>query len=194
MKHHLYYHLIRTWLPLALAGTIIMVTVYVVVQQTIRQSANDPQIQLAEDGAASLANGFSPYSLIGNVKVDIGNSLAPFVTIYDESGQVVASTGYLGGQVPVVPKGVLDFAKTHDDDRLTWQPASTTRLAAVVKYYSGKNSSGYIVAARSLCEVEVREGFVELAVGAAWVALLVAMFMVSLYSYVYSSSVADKVS
>ena len=33
---------------------------YVAVQQTLRQSANDPQIQMAEDAAAALAKGEKP--------------------------------------------------------------------------------------------------------------------------------------
>jgi hypothetical protein len=41
------------WLPLAVAITILAGLVYATVQQSLRQGANDPQIQLAEDTAAA---------------------------------------------------------------------------------------------------------------------------------------------
>jgi len=174
-------YLIRIWVPIAIASTIMMFTIFVVAQQALRQSANDPQIQMAEDSAAVLATGASSYSIVGNTKIDIGKSLAPFLIIYDEAGKVVASTGYLNTQIPVVPSGVLASAKTKTDSRITWQPATSTRLAAVVKYYSGK-SSGYVVAARSLREIEIRESSLEFNVGMAWLVLIVVTFVTCLIS------------
>ena len=160
-----------------------MFTVYAVVQQDIRTGANDPQIQLAEDGATALGDGFSAYSLVGQTKIDIAHSLAPFVIVLDDSGKVIASSGLLGGQVPLPPSGVLDFARNNADDRITWQPASTTRIAAVVRHYSGK-TTGFIVTGRSLREIEVREGQLTLMIAAAWVGLLVLTLIAVAYSFV----------
>jgi hypothetical protein len=177
-------HLLKNWLPLAIASTIIMLTLYATVQQNYRQTANDPQIQLAEDGANVLANGLAPATLVGNVHVDMAKSLAPFVIIYDDSGKLLASSGFLNGQVPVLPVGVFEYTRVNTNDRITWQPASTTRIAAVVKYFSGNPSknTGFIVAGRSIREIEGRENQLELMIAAAWIGLLVLTLIVSLYT------------
>ena len=39
------------WLPLGVAVTLVCALIYATVQQNYRQSANDPQIQMAEDAA-----------------------------------------------------------------------------------------------------------------------------------------------
>lgn len=196
-------HLIKFWLPLAIASTIVLLTVYAAVQQDMRTGANDPQVELAQDGAAALENGIAPASLIGGARVDMHASLAPFVIVYDESGNVLASSGYLNGQVPVLPKGVFDNAM-NATDRITWQPASTTRIAAIVKHFggpsasprqavststtaastpSGAHMSGFIAAGRNLREIESRENQLLLMVSAALVGLLVLTFIVVLYSW-----------
>jgi hypothetical protein len=174
-------YLLAFWLPLAIASTIIMLTLYVVIQQSIRMSANDPQIQLAEDGATTLANGLSATTLVGNAKIDMEKSLAPFVIVYDETGKLIASSGLLEGQVPVLPSGVFEYTRSNIDDRITWQPASSTRIAAVVRHFSGKNS-GFIVAGRNMRELENRTSQIELMVASAWLGLLVLTLIVVLYT------------
>ena len=193
----MYRHLLKTWFPLAIASTVIMLTIYAAVQQNVRQSANDPQIQIVEDGATALAGSTTLVALIssaptGSVRVDMDKSLAPFVIVYDESGKVLASSGYLNGKVPVVPSGVFDYARTNSDDRITWQPSSSVRIAAVVKHFGGATSatsiasssaaSGFIIAGRNMREIEDREGQISLMVGAAWVGLLVLTLIVAVYA------------
>ncbi len=126
-------------LALALPGLI-----FVSVQQTLRMGANDPQIQLAHDGLGIAAEG---------PVLDMSASLAPFEIIYDEQHKVLNATGQLDGKTPTPPAGVFDYAKTHSDDRFTWEPKSGVRLAAVVVHHDG----GYVLAARNLREVEIRE-------------------------------------
>ena len=174
-------HTILSWLPQAIASTIILLVVYGAVQQNIRQSANSPQIQLAEDGGAILAQGIPPFELLGNSRVDIVKSLSPFAIIYSASGTPMASSGYLKGSVPVIPSGVLEYARSHGEDRLTWQPAPDTRIAAVVSYYHG-SSTGYILVGRSLREAEALESSIVLMTGAALIILLVTTFLASLYA------------
>jgi hypothetical protein len=48
---------LKQWLPLAIAITLLCGLVYVAVQQEVRLSANDPQIGMAEDLAAALSHG-----------------------------------------------------------------------------------------------------------------------------------------
>ena len=133
---------------------LIFMTIYAAVQQDLRQNANDPQIQIAEHAAVALESGQQIPSL--DVSVDIGKSLSPFVIIYDEFGKVLTSNGVLDDKVPVPPLGVLENAKIKGENRVTWQPSINVRIAAVVTHFSGKQS-GFVLAGRSLREVEKRE-------------------------------------
>lgn len=76
----------KAWLPIAVVIVALCALVYASVQQSLRQGANDPQIQMAEDVATVLPAG----------KVDLALSLAPFVIIYDSTQKVLASSAVLG--------------------------------------------------------------------------------------------------
>lgn len=132
--------------------TIIFATIYVQGLQSLRLSADDPQIQMAEDTVLKLDNGVSPKSLLGG-KVDIANSLAPFIIIYDKTGKVVAGNGYVDNIIPAVPTGVLTSATPGRDNKVTWQPQSNIRIASV----TSAAQNYYVLSGRSLKEVEVRE-------------------------------------
>jgi hypothetical protein len=54
-----------TILLMAGLGTALCALIYVTVHQSYRQTANDPQIQLAEDGAQQLAHGVAPAQIAG---------------------------------------------------------------------------------------------------------------------------------
>jgi hypothetical protein len=90
----------RPWIPLAVAVTLLAALLYGSVQQTYRTGADDPQVQLAQDGAARPAAGARPSSVAGSSDtstVDIAAGLAPFVIVFDRSGTAVASSGELNG-------------------------------------------------------------------------------------------------
>ena len=129
---------------------------WVAVQQNYRQNANDPQTQLAADAAASLSAGASPKDVLGinAAAVDPSTSLATFVTIVSSSGTVQASTMK---DAILPPNGVLAAATTTRQNRVTWQPQTGTRVALVVQAYSHSGQLGYVLAGRSLKEVETRE-------------------------------------
>ncbi len=168
---------LRQWLPLAVAITAVCGLVYLAVQQELRQSANDPQIQMAEDAAAALGNGAAVDSILPAEKTAIERSLAAFVMVFDDRGEVTGSSATLHGETPQLPGGILDYVRSHGQDRVTWQPEPGARIAAVVVRYQGAQS-GFVLAGRSLREVEIREGNVELEAGAAWVFTLAATLVV----------------
>src|SRR5437016_3126765 len=89
------------WASIAVTG--LCGLVYVEAQQMYRQSANDPQVQLAED----IAIGAMP---VPGGRIDMGTSLAPFVIVYDTSGEPIGGNGYLGLIQPKLPDGVLQNA------------------------------------------------------------------------------------
>jgi hypothetical protein len=160
---------LRVWLPIAVAVTLLSGLVYTLVQQDLRQTANDPQIQMAEDTAAQLAAGAAATSLVPSARVDIAASLATFIIIYDHNGRVSASSAMLDGTTPALPAGVLSSARTSGEDTVTWEPRSGVRVAAVVVPV---RTGGSVLAGRSLREVELRESDLLGATALAWLFIL----------------------
>ena len=161
--------------------TIIMALIYVSVQQNYRMSANDPQIQMARDAANRLARNQPVISSVSDT-VDLSKSLAVFITCYNAEKKPVASTGYLHGTIPELPEGVLDFAKKYGENRITWQPGRNIRIAAVVKFVSSPSVS-YVVAGRSLQEVEIRAGNLVRMIFIAWIICVVIILINWSWSY-----------
>lgn len=155
---------ILNWLAFMVALTFLSGLTYLLAQQTLRQSANDPQIQMAEDAANALAGGKEAQAVLPAGKINMADSLAPYLIIYDESGKPVAASVELNGSTPQVPPEVFSDS---GQKRFTWQPASGIRSAAVLAHYK----SGYVLAGRSLREVENRENQLFQLVGIAWVAV-----------------------
>ena len=166
-----------TWTCLGALATAVCLLVYLVAQQMWRQSANDPQIQLARDAAAAMAAGRPLDAVVPRETVDMERSLAPFLIVLDDSGKVVAASGTLRGNVPGVPRGVLAFVRAKGEERVTWQPIGGVRIASVVVSYSG-SSQGFVLAGRSLQETEERVQQFQSLVGLAWIATLVGLLVV----------------
>jgi len=167
---------------LAGISTILALALYAIPQQVLRQGANDPQIAMATDLAVYLnqygvTDGLSQGVLTarGGGIVDMAKSLSPFLIVYDDEGRALGSTGQLDGQTPAPPQGVFDYVRAHGEERVSWQPILGTgrgvRIAAVVERVSG-NQPGFVLAGRSLREVEAREAQVEHMAGLAWTGML----------------------
>src|ERR1700739_4660226 len=109
---------ILVWVPLAIALTGVCGVVYASVQQSLRQTANDPQIQMAEDAAATLDSGAAPTSVLPARQGDLSTSLDSFVMVFDADHQLVASSASLHGSAPAFPGSAL---ATTGQDRITWQ-------------------------------------------------------------------------
>jgi hypothetical protein len=162
------------WLPVATAMVALAGLVYVTVQQSLRSSADDPQMQMVGDLASQLSAGSDPTALVGSRRVDLASSLSPFVTVFDANGNVLASTARLGDRVepPVPPEGVLRAARDHGRNSLTWQPRPGVRAAIVVEPWvadDGRNG-GTVLVGRSLLEIERREQYTLLASAGGMVA------------------------
>ena len=160
---------------LAGIATGIALALYAIPQQVLRNGANDPQIQLATDAAARLEGGAALAEAIPAGEVDMARSLAPFVIAYDDQGRPLASQAKLNGGVPVPPAGVFDFVRQHGEERVSWQPilgsARGVRVAAVVERVSGAQP-GFVIAGRSLREVEARIEQVRIMAGLTWLGML----------------------
>jgi hypothetical protein len=145
------------FVPSASVGLLACLVVAVVAQQGLRQGADDPQHQMAEDAVARLDAGVPPATVVEGPTIDLGGSLAPFLVIYDSAGNVVATDGRLDGVAPVPPSGVLETATAAGIDRVTWQPRPGVRMAVVVLPWAG----GTVLAGRSLRRVEEIEANLE---------------------------------
>lgn len=164
------------WLPFAVLATILSGLVYGAVQQDLRITGNDPQIQIAEDVAAGLASGVPPQQVVPTQKTDLSKSLGPYIVIYDDKGKELASSVQLNGKTPSLPDGVLDKVKKDGEQRFTWQPAAGVRSAVVISHYGGPKP-GFVLAGRSLREIEKREDRLVWEVLAGWIAALVGTFV-----------------
>jgi len=177
--------ILRQWVPLAVLGTVLCALVGAAVQPVLRGLANDPQIEMAEDAAAALERGQVPQTLLPAAQVDIATSLAPFLLIFDESGRPVASSARLDGETPKPPSGVFAHSGDPGGERFTWQPRPGVRSAAVLVRFGGPRP-GYVLAGRSLREVEIRESGLNLVLVLAWAASvggsLIAVVLVELGS------------
>lgn len=174
MRIVLYRSFLR-WIPWAVGLALVFLAIYGVSQQVLRQSANDPQIQIAEDAAAAIGAAEPVTFFNSQTKIDIGKSLAPYLVIYDANDTVVASTALLNGAPLTVPKGVLQSALVFGEHRLTWQPQAGVRSAIVVVPVKGI-FNGLVVAGRSLRETEKREDQIGIIALTAWFVSIIATF------------------
>jgi hypothetical protein len=168
--------IIKYWLLCVIVVSGLIGLIYGAVQQDIRQGANDPQIQMAEDIAAKLASGKQLQSVVPSEKVDLAKSLAPYVIIFDANGNPVASSAQLDGKIPTIPSGVFDYVRQNGEDRITWEPQTGVRSAVVVTQYKGLNS-GFVLAGRSLREVEKREDNLLQILLLGWIVMLGVTFV-----------------
>jgi hypothetical protein len=167
-------NILRVWLPFAVIICAFSGLAYTTVQQSERQGANDPQIQMAEDTAAALDGGATVDSVLPKMQIEMSSSLAPFIVLYDNDGKPVAGSGLLNGQMPDYPKGAMESAKGSGENRVTWQPTATTRIASVIVPYN----EGFVMAGRNMREVEKRESQTEMFAGLTGLLALIATFVV----------------
>jgi hypothetical protein len=158
MQFPLWKRVIRHFLPLAAVIVTGFAFSYLLVQQQLRMGANDPQVQMAEDAARSLAFTAGVEQVVPAQKVDVSRSLAPFLIVYDSSGKVLGSSADLNGRTPELPEGVLQASLKNEENRVTWQPAQGVRIAAVIKPVETQamGMPAYVLAGRSLRESEAR--------------------------------------
>lgn len=164
----------KNWAPFAVVLTIALGAVYVVSQQVLRQSANDPQIQLVEDWSEQIASGTAPTGLSLGPFIDPNHSLAPFGIVYNANGSIASSSAAAPSSM-AQPDGVLAAADKalNNELRFTWQPSTGTRFAAIIKRATFGDNVYYVLSARNLREVEKREDtLMVLAIGLWFIGLI----------------------
>lgn len=202
-------HLFR-WLYAAVPITLVLLSAYVLVQQNYRESLNDPQIEMAEDAAAHLSGGASPAEVMPLISgesgarapsVDIAQSLAPWLAVFDASGAPLESSGSLGQASLKLPPGVFDTSKwiKHPngtfynqgpvaETRFTWEPKDGVRQAVVLIETPDKKY--FVAAGRNMREVEQRIEHEGELVFVAWLGTLAAFAVLQWVAYVLGGRVA----
>ena len=186
--------ILKLWLPIAFAGSVILGAVYVGVQQDIRSSVNLPQLQIAEDAATFLSSEYTPAAVVPRcvMQVDADRSLAPFVMVFDDRGTLLESSASFSGILLQPPHGVFDYVRAHGEDVLTWQTMSGARIAIVVARFSNTSMvttgsttapvtrSGFVVAGRNLHQAEQDKNRLEIIIFLAWMAMWVGTLIIVL--------------
>ncbi len=160
---------------LAVICTVLALAISASIQQVQRQDANDPQIQMVRDASSLLEHGATFDAALPANRVDAASSLTPFLIIYDDAGKPVASSASLDGQVPAPPPGVFEYVRQHTEDWITWQPRPGVRLASIVKRVAGPHP-GFVLAARSLQQVEARKHVVGNLMTLGWAVTMALLF------------------
>src|SRR2546426_504951 len=108
------------FLLLAAMSTVICLAIYVSVQQTYRNNANDPQVEAAQTISNVMDQGVPADAITGQSdQVDLEKSLSLFISIFDKDGKLVSSTGKIGNDSPTPPPGMFDYLKAHGQERFT---------------------------------------------------------------------------
>jgi hypothetical protein len=159
--------------------------VYVSVQQSYRNAANDPQIQTVSELKYKLSDSGLDTSVISKEKIELsGGSLSLFVIIYNSDKNPVMSSVLLNGKIPRIPVGVLQASLEKEINLVTWQPAKSLRYALAVVHSDGK-FQGYIVCGRSLKSAEDRISQLNIFVILIWLAASIAA---AVLTFIYSKS------
>jgi len=142
---------------------------YLVMQQSERQGADDAPARLVSQVAAQLTRGGAVDVAADDPRaVDIAASDEPFFVVYDSAGRAVAGSGRLNGALAVIPAGVLAEARHTGADHVTWQTTDGRRFATVER----RAGDDVVVGAQSLGPTEARIDRLGLVVLVVWLCLL----------------------
>ncbi len=173
----------------ALVVTACLFGTYVSVQQVYRTGLDDPQIQLAEDGALVLQKGGVPADVVSrNTPLfEMSQSLAPWVAVYDNKGLTLESSATLNNAPPKLPLGLFDetgwskapmyLQNNMRETRFTWQPEAGVRQAVVLVKVS---DTRFVASGRNMRDVEQRIEHLGEMLFLGWIVTLVALLVVTL--------------
>lgn len=171
----------RVWVPLAVAVTASCLLLYALMQQSYQSEQYDPQIQVAEDVALRVGAGVKPVTFAIKDQADIAVSLSSWFAIYDAAGTPIVSTGLLRGEMPQPPQTAFSDLRARaleqpngvakaKESRMTWEPEADVRHAVVVV----EAGDHFVVAGRSMREIDGHIWNMESLIGIGWVLTLLA--------------------
>jgi hypothetical protein len=171
--------LVRNWFALAATWTLAAGAIVLVQHQVLRQQADEPQVQMAEDAARRLGKGVDALNVLPvGESVPIEASRSPWLAVYDKYGAPLSSSGRFRGSAPRLPRGVFKFAQEYRGHRLSWEPSPGVRQALVIVVLP---DAAFVVCGRSLQETELRKRQVLKLMLAVWSAGLAGLLLPSLW-------------
>jgi hypothetical protein len=181
MFHTLYTkrtRIIKHWILPTILITLVFVTITATAQSIIRSDSNEELYTQGVDYRTILQSGQKSNKLKDLEAVDPYESLSPIVILYDVNQNVVGSNIVKSRQIPKIPSGVLDTARSNNVNSLTWKPYSDLRLSTVAYKVSG-NFNGFIVVAKNQEYTNARINVVNRYVGVAWLGALVILLFIN---------------
>ena len=162
--------------------SLIMGFLYVIVQQSYRSGANDPQVQILHDLCNDLEKG---KALAFDDSIELKTSLSIFREAYDKNGDPLQSTGYLNGKVARIPKGVFENVRASGEHWITWQPQSHVRMATGIIQVNAAPIA-FLAVGRSLREVEIRVSRLTKMIFIGWVLCVCVVLINWLITFYYN--------
>lgn len=185
------YRAITIFLTLVLLISVIFVAICVSARTVFRQNANDPQVEVTDQVASIVRQGVPLDAIVsGAEQIDLATSKALFVVVYDGDRNLVGSSATFNGDNPQIPGDALDKAKQAEDYRFDWQPDNGLKFGLVAKAI---DDQAFVVAGRSLTEMENRAAALHLPLWIGWVAaVLVALLLTALIRPLRSIAIVEE--
>jgi hypothetical protein len=133
------------WLAAAIIITLIFGSAYVTLQQIGRHLAN-----AAPAAAAAVQVQQMGSETLTGPRLELTPDSGVVVMVFGEDNQPSSTTVTLHGELPILPAGVLETARTSGSDFVTWQPEPGLRMAVVARQAAGS----VVVAGQSLTPFE----------------------------------------
>jgi hypothetical protein len=156
-------------IPVFLAAVIVTLvfgSVYASFQQVGRRSAND-----APRAAAAAQAQVPDLQSAPEPRLELTADSGVFVIVYGSDDKPVSATAVLHGQLPVLPAGVLDEARTAGSDAVTWQPEPGLRMAVVAR----RSGDSVVLAGQSLSPYEDRDRVTLIFLGLGWLGCILVL-------------------
>lgn len=163
-----------SFLPFAVCITLLSALIYFSSQQVIRLSANEMPSLSVDTALARISIGQQLGTILPNIPIELSKPFGFFFSAYNEQKVLTIAQTTVHGAPVSVPSGVLDYAKSHGKDRVTWQPETGIRLATVVVYEP--RTKTYLVAGRDLTDYEHRIQTLGLQILFGWGITMIATF------------------
>lgn len=172
------------WAAIAAIVTALFASGYLVMQQIERQGADDAPARLASQLASQLAGGAPGADSTGaggspSDDVDLALSDAAFFVVYDSADRPVSGTGRLDGSLAAIPSGVLDQARRHGTNHVTWQTADGRRFATVEQ----RVGDTVVLGGQSLAPTEARIDQLGLLIFVAWLCVLALVIVIVIVAF-----------
>ncbi len=172
------YRTVATFIVLTVLITLIFGSIYCVTHQIYRANANDPQVEVTNQVADVINQNVPLDAIVSEAEqIDMAQSLSLFVMIFDKDKKLIGSSAVIDGQTPTPSDQAFEVAKSSGDKRFTWEPKTGVKVAAVLKMVGDK---GYVLAGRSLKEVETRQAGLIKTLAIGWAASVLSVAVLSL--------------